>query len=118
LLPEHTYLGLDSKDSHNKPRLVVVIVVVVVVVLYDLEEEKGYDGFVVLIPTKLHFLIEKVGILSGGERNRVQLAKLLKAGGNCVILDEPSNDLDVRKTCDDGEVAPDVSILIFSLVAV
>jgi sulfate-transporting ATPase len=34
--------------------------------------------------------------LSGGERNRVQLAKLLKAGGNLIILDEPSNDLDVE----------------------
>ena len=37
----------------------------------------------------------RVGNLSGGERNRVQLAKLLKAGGNLIILDEPSNDLDV-----------------------
>ncbi|OEU10695.1 P-loop containing nucleoside triphosphate hydrolase protein [Fragilariopsis cylindrus CCMP1102] len=37
-----------------------------------------------------------VGNLSGGERNRVQLAKLLKAGGNMIILDEPSNDLDVE----------------------
>ena len=36
-----------------------------------------------------------VGNLSGGERNRVQLAKLLKGGANLVILDEPSNDLDV-----------------------
>lgn len=38
----------------------------------------------------------KVGNLSGGERNRVQLAKLLKEGGNMIILDEPSNDLDVE----------------------
>jgi sulfate-transporting ATPase len=38
----------------------------------------------------------RVGNLSGGERNRVQLAKLLKAGGNLIILDEPSNDLDVE----------------------
>jgi sulfate-transporting ATPase len=37
-----------------------------------------------------------VGNLSGGERNRVQLAKLVKAGGNFMILDEPSNDLDVE----------------------
>jgi sulfate-transporting ATPase len=37
-----------------------------------------------------------VGNLSGGERNRVQLAKLVKAGGNLIILDEPSNDLDVE----------------------
>ncbi len=36
-----------------------------------------------------------VGTLSGGERNRVQLAKLLKGGANLIILDEPSNDLDV-----------------------
>jgi ATPase subunit of ABC transporter with duplicated ATPase domains len=35
-----------------------------------------------------------VGNLSGGERNRVQLAKLLKAGANVLILDEPTNDLD------------------------
>jgi len=38
----------------------------------------------------------KVGNLSGGERNRVQLAKLLKAGANMLILDEPTNDLDVE----------------------
>ncbi len=38
---------------------------------------------------------KRVGDLSGGERNRVQLAKLLKSGGNLIILDEPSNDLDV-----------------------
>ena len=36
-----------------------------------------------------------VGSLSGGERNRVHLAKLLKAGGNLILLDEPTNDLDV-----------------------
>jgi ATPase subunit of ABC transporter with duplicated ATPase domains len=36
-----------------------------------------------------------VGTLSGGERNRVHLAKLLQAGGNVVLLDEPTNDLDV-----------------------
>ena len=34
--------------------------------------------------------------LSGGERNRVQLAKLLKSGANLIILDEPTNDLDVE----------------------
>jgi sulfate-transporting ATPase len=38
----------------------------------------------------------KVGNLSGGERNRVQLAKILKAGGNMIVLDEPTNDLDVE----------------------
>lgn len=38
---------------------------------------------------------KRVGDLSGGERNRVHLAKLLKSGGNVLLLDEPSNDLDV-----------------------
>jgi ATPase subunit of ABC transporter with duplicated ATPase domains len=38
---------------------------------------------------------KKVGTLSGGERNRVHLAKLVASGGNVLLLDEPSNDLDV-----------------------
>jgi len=39
---------------------------------------------------------KKVGMLSGGERNRVHLAKLIKPGGIVLLLDEPSNDLDVN----------------------
>ncbi|OPZ77609.1 MAG: putative ABC transporter ATP-binding protein YjjK [Alphaproteobacteria bacterium ADurb.Bin438] len=38
---------------------------------------------------------KKVGQLSGGERNRVHLAKMLKSGSNVILLDEPTNDLDV-----------------------
>jgi energy-dependent translational throttle protein EttA len=49
-----------------------------------------------------HFLLGgdiqqmKVGKLSGGERNRTQLAKLLREGGNVLVLDEPTNDLDLE----------------------
>jgi ATPase subunit of ABC transporter with duplicated ATPase domains len=47
---------------------------------------------------------KKVGTLSGGERNRVHLAKLLRRGGNLLLLDEPSNDLDVAtlRSLEDG----------------
>ncbi|HWK01613.1 MAG TPA: energy-dependent translational throttle protein EttA [Xanthobacteraceae bacterium] len=38
---------------------------------------------------------KKVGSLSGGERNRVHLAKMLRSGANVILLDEPTNDLDV-----------------------
>jgi ATPase subunit of ABC transporter with duplicated ATPase domains len=39
---------------------------------------------------------KKVGTLSGGERNRVHLAKILKSEANVILLDEPTNDLDVN----------------------
>jgi len=39
---------------------------------------------------------KKVGVLSGGERNRVNLAKMLTQGANVILLDEPTNDLDVN----------------------
>ncbi len=39
---------------------------------------------------------KKVGLLSGGERNRVHLARILKQGANVILLDEPTNDLDVN----------------------
>ena len=39
---------------------------------------------------------KKAGVLSGGERNRLNLALTLKVGGNLILLDEPTNDLDVE----------------------
>lgn len=39
---------------------------------------------------------KRIGDLSGGERNRVHLAKVLRSGGNTILLDEPTNDLDVE----------------------
>lgn len=39
---------------------------------------------------------KKIGVLSGGERNRVHLAMILKEGANVILLDEPTNDLDVN----------------------
>ena len=56
---------------------------------------------------------KKIGVLSGGERNRVHLAKVLRAGGNVILLDEPTNDLDV-----DTLRALEVALLNFAGCAV
>ncbi|MCA0202300.1 MAG: energy-dependent translational throttle protein EttA [Proteobacteria bacterium] len=56
---------------------------------------------------------KKVGQLSGGERNRVHLAKMLKTGANVILLDEPTNDLDV-----DTLRALEVALLEFAGCAV
>ena len=53
--------------------------------------ESYLEGF--LFPSQM--LRTRIGDLSGGERNRVLLAKLLAVGGNVLILDEPTNDLDL-----------------------
>jgi ATP-binding cassette subfamily F protein uup len=73
-----------------------------------LEEVAGGNDFVVLESGAVHvrtflrmllfddgFADTPVGTLSGGERNRVQLARILRAGANFLILDEPTNDLDL-----------------------
>jgi sulfate-transporting ATPase len=56
-----------------------------------------------------------VGTLSGGERNRVQLAKVLRSGGNLLLLDEPTNDLDVDtlRALEDGLIGfPGCAVVI------
>jgi sulfate-transporting ATPase len=47
---------------------------------------------------------KKIGLLSGGERGRLHMAKTLLGGGNVLLLDEPSNDLDVEtlRALEDG----------------
>ena len=52
-------------------------------------------GFLKLLAFPDSVVDTKVGQLSGGERNRVQLARLLRRGGNLLVLDEPTNDLDL-----------------------
>ncbi len=58
---------------------------------------------------------KKVGVLSGGERNRVHLAGMLRRGGNVLLLDEPTNDLDVdtlRSLEDALEAFPGCAVVI------
>jgi sulfate-transporting ATPase len=59
---------------------------------------------------------KKVGTLSGGERNRVQLAKMLKSGANLMLLDEPTNDLDVNtlRALEDGLLNFGGSVVVVS----
>ncbi|MEO6776231.1 MAG: energy-dependent translational throttle protein EttA [Kofleriaceae bacterium] len=58
---------------------------------------------------------KRLGVLSGGERNRVHLAKMIKRAGNVLLLDEPSNDLDVDtlRALEDGlERFPGCAVVI------
>ena len=59
---------------------------------------------------------KKIGILSGGERNRVNLALMLKEGANVLLLDEPTNDLDVNtmRTLEEGLLGFAGCVLVIS----
>jgi ATP-binding cassette ChvD family protein len=59
---------------------------------------------------------KKAGVLSGGERNRVQLAMMLKEGANVLLLDEPTNDLDVNtlRALEEGILGFAGSVLVIS----
>ena len=59
---------------------------------------------------------KKVGQLSGGERNRVHMAKMLKKGANVILLDEPTNDLDVDtlRSLEEGIMAYPGCVLVTS----
>ncbi len=59
---------------------------------------------------------KKVGQLSGGERNRVHMAKMLKNGANVILLDEPTNDLDVDtlRSLEEGIMAYPGCVLVTS----
>jgi ATP-binding cassette ChvD family protein len=59
---------------------------------------------------------KRVGQLSGGERNRVHLAKVLRSGGNVLMLDEPTNDLDVEtlRALEEGVLAFPGCVLVIS----
>ena len=57
--------------------------------------ELGSRAYVAALGFKGPVQQKRVGQLSGGERNRLHLAKVLRSGGNLLLLDEPSNDLDV-----------------------
>ena len=58
--------------------------------------EMPYRAYVAAFGFKGADQQKKAGVLSGGERNRLNLALTLKQGGNLLLLDEPTNDLDVE----------------------
>jgi ATPase subunit of ABC transporter with duplicated ATPase domains len=58
--------------------------------------EKPSSAYVGSFNFKSHDQQKTVGTLSGGERNRVHLAKMLQKGSNLLLLDEPTNDLDTE----------------------
>jgi len=78
----------------------------------DVRVESFLDGF--LFPREM--FQTPVGKLSGGERNRVLLAKLLLKGGNVLVLDEPTNDLDLMtlRVLEEALVAFEGSALVVS----
>ena len=57
------------------------------------QHARGYVGRFGFVGTDQQ---KSVGVLSGGERNRVHLARMLKSNANVILLDEPTNDLDVN----------------------
>ncbi|MBL8753966.1 MAG: ATP-binding cassette domain-containing protein [Planctomycetes bacterium] len=114
--PTVKYAGIDQVRSDLAPDKTV------------LEEVAGGNDYVVvggraqrvetfleqfLFPGAMKFA--RIGALSGGERNRVLLAKLLCAGGNVLVLDEPTNDLDLAslRALEDALLAfPGASIVV------
>ena len=114
--PTVKYAGIDQTRSDLSPDKTV------------LQEVAGGNDYVVIagrgvrIETFLEqFLFPgamkhaRIGSLSGGERNRVLLAKLLCAGGNVLVLDEPTNDLDLAslRALEDALLAfPGASIVV------
>ena len=114
--PTVKYAGIDQTRSELDPEKTV------------LQEVAGGNDYVVVagrgvrVETFLEqFLFPgamkqaRIGSLSGGERNRVLLAKLLCAGGNVLVLDEPTNDLDLAslRALEDALMAfPGASIVV------
>jgi ABC transport system ATP-binding/permease protein len=95
--PTVRFAGIDQARSDLDPEKTVLEEVAngndyVVVGGRTMRVETYLEQF--LFPGAMKFA--RIGTLSGGERNRVLLAKLLCAGGNVLVLDEPTNDLDLQ----------------------